>query len=198
MSIEFKIKKTVIMKKIQNLFFLFLLTLVTTNFATAQTMTAEMTETTTSDDKDIVDIALSSDDHTTLVAALKAAGLVSALQADGPFTVFAPTNAAFEALPEGTVATLLKPENKEALANILTYHVVAGSLDAAAVVKAIKDGNGTATLTALNGGKIEAYIEDGKVFLKDENGGTSQVMVTDLKGDNGVIHVIGSVVLPKS
>ncbi|GAB5555012.1 MAG: fasciclin domain-containing protein [Saprospiraceae bacterium] len=186
------------MKKIQNLFFLLVLTLVATNFVTAQSMTAEMTKEVTTNDKDIVDIALSSDDHTTLVAALKAAGLVSALQADGPFTVFAPTNAAFEALPEGTVATLLKPENKEALTNILTYHVVAGNIDAAAVVKAIKDGNGTATLTALNGGKIEAYLEDGKVFLKDENGGTSQVMVTDLKGNNGVIHVVGAVVLPKS
>lgn len=185
------------MKRIQNVFFVLLLTFVTTNFATAQQMTAEMTTKAATNDKDIVDIALSSDDHTTLVAALKAAGLVSALQADGPFTVFAPTNAAFEALPEGTVATLLKPENKETLTNVLTYHVVAGNLDAAAVVQAIKDGNGKATLTALNGGKIEAYIEDGKVFLKDENGGTSQVTVTDLKGNNGVIHVVASVILPK-
>lgn len=185
------------MKKIQNLFFLFALTLFTANFATAQTMTAEVTKVAAANDKDIVDIALSSDDHTTLVAALKAAGLVSALQADGPFTVFAPTNAAFEALPEGTVATLLKPENKDALTNVLTYHVVAGNLDAAAVVGAIKAGNGKATLTALNGGTIEAYIEDGNVFLKDENGGTSQVTVTDLKGSNGVIHVVGSVILPK-
>ena len=184
------------MKKIQNLFFLLLLTFVGTNVASAQ-MTADATNKVTGDDKDIVDIALSSDDHTTLVAALQAAGLVSALQADGPFTVFAPTNAAFEALPEGTVATLLKPENKDALTNVLTYHVVAGNLDAAAVVKAIQDGNGKATLTALNGGKIEAYIEDGKVFLKDENGGTSQVTVTDLKGNNGVIHVVASVILPK-
>jgi uncharacterized surface protein with fasciclin (FAS1) repeats len=169
------------------------------NFSFAQhNMTAEATTTEMTDDRDIVDIALSSDDHTTLVAALKAAGLVGALQADGPFTVFAPTNAAFDALPEGTVATLLKPENKELLTNILTYHVVAGSLDAASVVKAIQDNNGMASLTALNGGTIKAYLKDGSVYLQDENGNTSKVAVTDLKGSNGVIHVVESVILPAS
>lgn len=149
-------------------------------------------------DKDIVDIALGSDDHTTLVAALKAAGLVSALQADGPFTVFAPTNAAFENLPAGTVETLLKPENKDALSNILTYHVVAGRLDSKAVIGAIQDGGGTATVTALNGGSIQAFLKDGSVYLKDENGNTSKVTAVDLKGSNGVIHVIEAVILPAS
>jgi uncharacterized surface protein with fasciclin (FAS1) repeats len=182
------------MNKIQKLFFLLLLTLIGTNCSIAQKKAATMEEAAT---KDIVDIALGSDDHTTLVAALKAADLVSALQADGPFTVFAPTNAAFDALPAGTVATLLKPENKDALANILTYHVVAGNLDAAAVVQAIKDGKGKVMLTALNGATIEAYLEDGSVFLRDEKGGTSKVVVTNLKGTNGVIHVVESVILPK-
>ena len=167
-------------------------------FATAQSCTtASVDHKTTTTDKDIVDIALGSDAHTTLVAALKAAGLVGALQADGPFTVFAPTNAAFEALPEGTVATLLKPENKATLTNILTYHVVSGNLDAAKVVKAIKASGGTATLTALNGGTIKAFIGDGEVYLKDENGKLSKVTATDLTGSNGVIHVVESVILPK-
>lgn len=150
------------------------------------------------DTKTIVDIAVSSDDHTTLVAALKAAGLVEALQGDGPFTVFAPNNTAFEALPEGTVSTLLKPENKGQLTNILTYHVVSGSFDAAAVVQAIEDNDGMVSLEALNGDMITAYLKDGSVYLKDENGGTSKVTVTDLKGSNGVIHVIESVILPES
>lgn len=186
------------MKRIQNLFFFLLLAFVATNCATAKNKADKMAKDAMTNDKSIVDVALGSEAHTTLVAALKAADLVTALQGEGPFTVFAPTNAAFDALPEGTVATLLKPENKEALANILTYHVVTGNLDAAAVVKAIKDGKGKVMLTALNGGKIEAYMEDGKVFLKDENGGVAQVTATDLKGKNGVIHVLGSVVLPKS
>lgn len=177
----------------------FLLTLAVVCFAGqfANAQTASATPTTTTD-KDIVDIALGSDDHTTLVAALKAAGLVGALQADGPFTVFAPNNAAFEALPEGTVATLLKPENKATLTNILTYHVVAGNLDAAKVVKAIQSSeSGTATLTALNGGTIKAFIGDGDVYLKDENGKLSKVIAVDLAGSNGVIHVVESVILPK-
>lgn len=148
-------------------------------------------------EKTIVDIAVGSDDHTTLVAALKAAGLVSALQADGPFTVFAPNNAAFEALPDGTVPALLKPENKDQLTDILTYHVVSGSFDAAAVVKAIKDNDGMVALTALNGDEVTAYLKDGSVYLKDAKGGTSKVIATDLKGSNGVIHVIESVIMPE-
>lgn len=147
--------------------------------------------------KTIVDIAVGSNDHTTLVAAVTAAGLVETLQSKGPFTVFAPVNAAFAKLPEGTVATLLKPENKATLTKVLTYHVIAGNLDAAAVVKAITDGGGKVEVTTVSGGKLTVSLKDGKVILTDENGGVATVLVTDLKGDNGVIHVIDSVVLPK-
>lgn len=147
--------------------------------------------------KDVVDIAISSADHTTLVAAVKAADLVETLKSAGPFTVFAPTNAAFAKLPAGTVETLLKPENKAKLSQILTYHVVSGNLDAAAVMKAIKAGKGKVILTTVSGGKLTASIDKGKVKLSDENGGASYVTATDLKGSNGVIHVIDSVVLPK-
>lgn len=147
--------------------------------------------------KTVVDIAVGSDKHTTLVAAVKAADLVATLQSAGPFTVFAPVNAAFEKLPAGTVATLLKPENKSTLAKVLTYHVVAGNIDAAAVLKAIKDGNGKAVLTTVSGGKLTASVVDGKVILTDENGGTATVVATDLKAGNGIVHVIDGVVLPK-
>jgi len=147
--------------------------------------------------KTIVDIAVGSKDHTTLVAALKAADLVATLQSAGPFTVFAPTNAAFGKLPAGTVETLLKPENKATLAKILTYHVVAGNLNATAVLKAIKDGGGSVTLKTVSGGSLVASIKEGKVILTDEKGGVSTVVATDLAGSNGVIHVIDSVVLPK-
>lgn len=146
---------------------------------------------------DIVDIAAGSKDHTTLVAAVKAAGLVETLKGAGPFTVFAPTNDAFLKLPAGTVETLLKPENKAKLSGILTYHVVAGKLDAAAVIAAIKKGNGSVTLTTVAGGTLTAAIENGKVVLTDENGGKSIVTATDLKASNGVIHVINAVLLPK-
>ena len=146
---------------------------------------------------DVVDIAISSEAHTTLVAAVKAADLVSTLKSDGPFTVFAPTNAAFEALPEGTVPALLKPENKEKLTAILTYHVVPGKLDAAAVTKAIKAGNGMATVKTVQGGELTAYTKDGNVYLKDENGNEAQVTAVDLEGSNGVVHEINAVVTPK-
>ena len=147
--------------------------------------------------KDVVDIAIGSASHTTLVAAVKAADLVTTLKTAGPFTVFAPVNEAFDKLPAGTVATLLKPENKAQLAKILTYHVVSGNLDAAAVMAAIKAGNGKAVVTTVSGGKLTASIEKGKVKLTDENGGSAFVTATDLKGSNGVIHVIDGVVLPK-
>ncbi len=146
--------------------------------------------------KTIVDIAVGSKDHTTLVAALKAAGLVETLQGRGPFTVFAPTNAAFDKLPKGTVEGLLKPDSKKALTGILTYHVVAGKLDAAAVVKAITKGKGKATLTTLNGGTLTATLKGSKVILTDAKGGQSVVSVTDLMGSNGVIHVIDTVLMP--
>ena len=147
--------------------------------------------------KTVVDIAVGSPSHTTLVAAVKAADLVTTLQSAGPFTVFAPTNDAFAKLPKGTVETLLKPENKATLAKILTYHVVAGNLDAAAVVKAITDGKGKVVLTTVSGGKLTASLKGGKVILTDEKGGTATVTATDLKAGNGVVHVIDTVVMPK-
>jgi len=147
--------------------------------------------------KDIVDIAAGSEVHTTLVAAVKAADLVSVLKGEGPFTVFAPVNDAFGKLPAGTVDNLLKTENKATLAKILTYHVVAGNLDAAAVLAAIKKGNGSVTLTTVSGGKLIASLDNGKVKLTDEQGGSAYVTTTDLKGSNGVIHVIDSVIMPK-
>jgi uncharacterized surface protein with fasciclin (FAS1) repeats len=151
---------------------------------------------TASAQNDIVDIAISSADHTTLVAAVKAADLVGTLKSEGPFTVFAPTNAAFDKLPAGTVEGLLKPEAKADLAGILTYHVVAGNLDAAAVVAAIKKGKGKAKVTTVNGGTLTASLDGDKVILTDAKGGKSTVVATDLKGSNGVIHVIDTVVLP--
>ena len=147
--------------------------------------------------KDIVEIAVGSDVHSTLVAAVKSADLVNTLKSAGPFTVFAPVNDAFSKLPAGTVDFLLKPENKSTLTKILTYHVVAGNLDAAAVLEAIKKGNGTASLKTVSGGILTASLDNGKVKLTDEKGGSAYVTITDLKGSNGVIHVIDAVVLPK-
>ncbi len=147
--------------------------------------------------KDIVGVAAGSAAHTTLVAAVKAAGLVETLQGKGPFTVFAPTNDAFAKLPAGTVEFLLKPENKATLAGILTYHVVAGNLNAKAVLAAIKKGKGKAILTTVAGGKLTASVENGKVVLTDAKGGKATVTATDLKATNGVIHVIDAVLLPK-
>ena len=147
--------------------------------------------------KTVVDVAVGSKDHSTLVVAVKAADLVSTLQGKGPFTVFAPTNEAFGKLPKGTVENLLKTENKATLAKILTYHVVAGNLDAAAVVKAIKDGNGKVTLKTVSGGTLTASLKNGKVILTDEKGGIATVTATDLKAGNGVVHVIDTVLMPK-
>jgi uncharacterized surface protein with fasciclin (FAS1) repeats len=147
--------------------------------------------------KNIIENAVNSKDHTTLVAAVKAAGLVETLSGAGPFTVFAPTNAAFEKLPAGTVDNLLKPENKATLTAVLTYHVVAGKLSAADVAKAIKAGNGTATLTTVQGGKLQAMMSGKDVLLKDEKGNTSKISIFDVNQSNGVIHVVESVVLPK-
>ena len=147
--------------------------------------------------KTIVDVAVGSSAHTTLVAAVKAADLVATLQSAGPFTVFAPTNDAFAKLPAGTVETLLKPENKAMLAKILTYHVVAGNLNAAAVVDAIKGANNAFSIKTVSGGTLVASIQGGKVVLTDEKGGVATVVATDLNASNGVIHVIDSVVLPK-
>ena len=147
--------------------------------------------------KNIVENAVNSKDHTTLVAAVKAAGLVETLQSAGPFTVFAPTNAAFGKLPAGTVETLVKPENKATLTAILTYHVVAGKLSAADIVAKIKAGNGTATMTTVQGGILKASLKGKNVVLTDEKGGMSTVTIADVNQSNGVIHVIDTVVLPK-
>ena len=128
--------------------------------------------------KTVVDVAVGSKAHTTLVAAVKAAGLVETLQGAGPFTVFAPTNEAFAKLPKGTVESLLKPENKATLTKILTYHVVAGNLDATAVLAAIKAGKGKVTLKTVSGGSLTASLKNGKVILTDEKGGTATVTAT--------------------
>ena len=147
--------------------------------------------------KDIIDNAVNSKDHTTLVAAVKAAGLVETLKGPGPFTVFAPTNAAFAALPAGTVDTLLKPENKATLTTVLTYHVVAGKWDAAAIGKMIADGKGMATIKTVSGGTLTAKASGMGVTVTDEKGGTANVTIADVYQSNGVIHVIDKVLLPK-
>jgi len=147
--------------------------------------------------KDIVDNAVNSKDHTTLVAAVKAAGLVETLKGKGPFTVFAPTNEAFDKLPKGTVETLVKPENKATLTKILTYHVVAGKWSAAQVAAKIKAGKGSFEITTVQGGKLWAKEEGGKVYLVDEKGGKSWITIADVFQSNGVIHVINTVLMPK-
>ncbi|GAB2698386.1 fasciclin [Hymenobacter frigidus] len=148
--------------------------------------------------KNIVENAVNSKDHTTLVAAVKAAGLVETLQSAGPFTVFAPTNDAFGKLPAGTVETLVKPENKATLTKILTYHVVAGRMTSKDLMKAIKGGKGTATLKTVSGGTLTAMMKGSKTIeLKDEKGGVSTVTIADVMQSNGVIHVINTVLMPQ-
>lgn len=148
--------------------------------------------------KNIIENAVNSEDHTTLVAAVKAADLVATLQGKGPFTVFAPTNEAFAKLPKGTVEMLLKPENKAKLQSILTYHVVAGKMSSADIAKAIKKGNGKATLTTVQGGKLTAWMEGKDLYITDENGAKSKVTIADVNQSNGVIHVVDAVVTPKA
>jgi len=146
--------------------------------------------------KNIIQNAVNSADHTTLVAAVKAAGLVDTLQGAGPFTVFAPTNAAFAKLPAGTVDTLLKPENKSTLTKVLTYHVVAGRLSSIDLKKQIKKGNGSATLKTVSGGMLWAMMQGDDIVLKDEKGAMSKVTQANVFQSNGVIHVVDAVVLP--
>jgi uncharacterized surface protein with fasciclin (FAS1) repeats len=148
--------------------------------------------------KNIVENAVNSKDHTTLVAAVKAAGLVETLQSAGPFTVFAPTNAAFNKLPKGTVETLLKPENKGTLTTVLTYHVVPGKINSKALLQMIKKNGGSYTATTVQGGKITFMRKGNTIILQDEKGGTSKVTIADVNQSNGVIHVVDSVVMPKS
>ena len=147
--------------------------------------------------KNIIENAVNSADHTTLVSAVKAAGLVDTLEGAGPFTVFAPTNQAFGKLPRGTVETLLKPENKLQLTKVLTYHVVAGRLSSRDLMKMIQDGSGSAELTTVEGGKLWARIHDGKhIMLRDEKGGAALVTIANVFQSNGVIHVIDTVLMP--
>ncbi len=180
---------------------LMLVTALAFNFSFAQTMmnekTVEVGGAAMYPSKNIVENAINSKDHTTLVAAVKAAGLVETLMTAGPFTVFAPTNDAFGMLPAGTVEALVKPENKAKLTGILTYHVIAGKLDANLLKAKIKEGNGTAALTTIAGGKLYAMKKGNNIILKDENGGMATVTIKDVYQSNGVIHVIDHVVLPK-
>jgi uncharacterized surface protein with fasciclin (FAS1) repeats len=146
--------------------------------------------------KNIIENAVNSADHTTLVAAVKAAGLVETLEGSGPFTVFAPTNEAFAKLPAGTVEDLLKPENKQTLTKILTYHVVAGRLSAVDLRKQIKEGNGQAQLKTVSGGTLIAMMQGKNIVLKDEKGDISTITIPNVFQSNGVIHVVDTVVLP--
>lgn len=169
---------------------------VSMNTVIAQEKTVEVGGAPMYPSKNIVENAVNSKDHTTLVAAVKAAGLVETLQSAGPFTVFAPTNAAFGKLPSGTVETLVKPENKATLTKILTYHVLAGKYDAAAIAQLIKEGGGTASLKTVSGGSLKASMKGKKLVLTDEKGTSSTVTISNVYQSNGVIHVIDSVVLP--
>lgn len=167
---------------------LVLILTITMSLALSQNATAQET---------IVDVAVGNEDFSTLVTALKAADLVGALQGDGPFTVFAPTNDAFAKIDSKTLGSLLEAKNQKALANILTYHVISGNLNATAVVDALKKGNGTVELKALNGQVLTVLQKDGKIWLKDTMGNYSEIVATDVMGSNGVIHVINTVVMPK-
>jgi uncharacterized surface protein with fasciclin (FAS1) repeats len=183
------------MKKIKHLFLLAAVAIATTT-ASAQTTKmvggAAMYPT-----KNIIENAVNSKDHTTLVAAVKAASLVETLSSAGPFTVFAPTNAAFAKLPKGTVEGLLKPESKDALAGILTYHVIAGKVSAADVIAAIKKGGGTFVAKTVAGGELTFSLKGKKVQITDASGGKSYVTIADVNQSNGVIHVVDAVLLPK-
>ena len=145
----------------------------------------------------VVDIAVGSQDHTTLVAAVQAAGLVDTLASDGKFTVFAPTNDAFSKLPDGTVDTLLKPENKGTLTKVLTAHVVAGEVRAGDLVKKIKAHGGKFNFSTVSGDALTAKIRGGQVYIFDESGGAALVTAADLESGNGVVHVVNDVLLPK-
>lgn len=147
--------------------------------------------------KDVVDVVATSEEHTTLVAAIKAADLVQTLKEEGPFTVFAPTNSAFEALPKGTVEKLLKPESKDVLSNLLTYHVIAGNFQATDILAAIKKDGGNFVLKTLSGATLTASIKDGNVILIDGTSNIATIITTGLKASNGVIHIIDKVVMPE-
>lgn len=193
--------KKAIMKTQRNLATLvvaFAMMIGTSTFAQTKEKTVQVGGAPMYPSKNIVENAVNSKDHTTLVAAVKAAGLVETLQGKGPFTVFAPTNSAFDKLPKGTVDTLLKPENLKTLQTILTYHVLQGKFSAKDIMLAIKDGNGKAEFKTVGGGKLYASMSGKDVILMDENGGKSKVTIADVNQSNGVIHVIDAVVTPKS
>ncbi len=170
----------------------------TSSFAQMKEKTVEVGGAPMYPSKNIVENAVNSKDHTTLVAAVKAAGLVDVLMSEGPFTVFAPTNAAFDKLPKGTVETLLKPENKEMLQTILKYHLAAGKWSAKDIIDAIKKGNGKYSFKTLSGGTLTAWMKGKDVYITDENGNSAKVTIADVNQKNGVIHVIDAVVTPKS
>jgi uncharacterized surface protein with fasciclin (FAS1) repeats len=174
-----------------------LIAAVVVNTSFAQEKTVEVGGAAMYPSKNIVENAVNSKDHTTLVAAVKAAGLVETLESAGPFTVFAPTNEAFAKLPKGTVDMLVMPENKAKLTGILTYHVVAGRLDSKELARLIAEGNGTAQLTTVQGGKLWVMMKGKKIVLKDEAGGMATVTIKDVYQSNGVIHVIDAVVMHK-
>lgn len=189
------------MKKIKNLFMLASIAIISTT-ATAQMKNSQNTVMVGGaamyPTKNIVENAVNSKDHTTLVAAVKAAGLVETLQSAGPFTVFAPTNKAFDKLPKGTVETLLKAENIKMLQTVLTYHVVAGKFSAADLVAKIKAGGGTTTVTTVAGANLTLTMKGKKVQITDTSGGKSFVTIADVNQSNGVIHVVDRVLVPKS
>jgi len=186
------------MKKIKNLFMLAAIAMATTTASAQMEKTVMVGGAAMYPSKNIVENAVNSKDHTTLVAAVKAAGLVETLESAGPFTVFAPTNKAFDKLPKGTVETLLKPENKKMLQTVLTYHVVAGKLSAADLVAKIKAGRGKATLKTVAGPNLTLSLKGKKIQIMDTSGGKSYVTIADVNQSNGVIHVVNAVLVPKS
>ncbi len=173
-----------------------LLGLLFTTLSQAQEKTVQVGGAPMYPSKNIIENAVNSKDHTTLVAAVKAAGLVETLESAGPFTVFAPTDEAFKLLPAGTVESLVKPENKATLTGILTYHVVSGRLDSKTLMDMIKAGNGTAELKTVAGGKLTVMMKGKHLWLKDEKGGMAEVTIKDVYQSNGVIHVIDHVLMP--
>ena len=170
----------------------------TATFAQSKEKTVEVGGAPMYPSKNIVENAVNSKYHTTLVAAVKAAGLVDVLMSEGPFTVFAPTNAAFEKLPKGTVETLLKPENKEMLAKILTYHVAAGKWSAQDIMDAVKKGKGKYIFKTVSGNSLTAWMKGKDLYITDENGNSAKITIADVNQKNGVIHVIDAVVTPKA
>jgi uncharacterized surface protein with fasciclin (FAS1) repeats len=195
MYLESPLKKITIMNAVK-FCGIMLLGILLTNHSQAQEKTVQVGGAAMYPSKNIVENAVNSKDHTTLVAAVKAAGLVETLESAGPFTVFAPTDEAFNMLPAGTVESLVKPENKATLTGILTYHVVAGRLDSRTLMSMIKTGNGTAELKTVSGGKLWVMMKDKHLWLKDEKGGMAEITIRDVYQSNGVIHVIDHVLMP--